>query len=100
MNNNKEQMNNNNKDKDNNKDNNNNDKDIILKISIKNVDNSKRMLYSFIEVKSLKFYRENKDLVKRRAVQLLCNKLGKTGQELIDEGYTQIKVEVMRTRKE
>ena len=101
MNNNKDNNNNNNKynnNNNNNKYNNNNNNNIILKVSIKN-ETTGQELYTYLGIKDLTFAKKHATIIKMKGIQSICNRTGKTGQELIDEGYTKIRVKIVPTKE-
>ena len=96
INNNNNKYNNNNNNKDNNKHNNNSN--IIIKVSIKN-EITGQELYTYLGIKDLTFAKKHATIIKMKGIQSICNRTGKTGQELIDEGYTKIIVKIVPTKE-
>ena len=76
-------MRDNNKDKDNN---------IIIQITLFDKNRKYKPISTLIEVASVQEYKEHSAEYKRKAIQKICNQRYLTGKELIDLGYTEIKV--------
>lgn len=69
---------------------------LILKVSIRNEQTGKE-LFTYLQISSLDILKKYNTLIKMKGVQNICNRTKKTGQELINEGYTKIKIKIVPT---
>ena len=67
---------------------------VVIEISITNKETGDK-ISSFIRVKNLNYYLTNRRAIKLEGIQIICNKTGKTGQELIKSGYSTIEMKVV-----
>ena len=75
----------------------NKDDKIILQILL--INNKDKSHYkTLIAVDNLKEYRERVGEIKERAIKDICRKNNKSLQELINEGYTTIKIQLKKKR--
>lgn len=76
----------------------NKDNKIILQILL--INNKDKSHYkSLIAVSSLQYYREHQREIKEKGIQKICEKEQMTLQELINKGYTTIKITLNKRRK-
>lgn len=70
----------------------NNDNNVIIQITLFDVNGKYKPISTLIEVESVEYYKQHSKECKERAFQKICNQRLLTGKELIKLGYTKVKV--------
>ena len=66
-------------------------KQIIIQITLFDVNNKYKPISTLIEVESVQWFREHEKECKLKAIKKICLKRGWTGKQLLDYGYKKIK---------
>lgn len=75
-----------------NKEKHNNDNNVIIQITLFDVNGRYKPISTLIEVESVEYYKQHSKECKEKAFQKICNQRLLTGKELIKLGYTKVKV--------
>ena len=67
---------------------------VVIEVSLINKKTGEK-ISSFIKAKNLNYYLTNRRAIKLEGMQIICNKTGKTGQELIKSGYSTIEMKIV-----
>lgn len=70
----------------------NKDNNIIIQITLFDVEGKYKALSTLVKVESLEWFKENEQEVKIKGYQQICDKMGLTGKELVKLGYKRVKV--------
>lgn len=74
------------------KDNKESNNNIIIQVTLFDKDNKHKPISTLVDVESMEWYKHHSKEVKEIAIQKICNKRYMTGKELVELGYTIIKV--------
>lgn len=75
-----------------NKEKHNNDNNVIIQITLFDVNGRYKPISTLIEVENVEYYKQHSKECKEKAFQKICNQRLLTGKELIKLGYTKVKV--------